>query len=75
MTVRTRTRPEGAGRYVAHREPPLREVVVPAETVALIARRNARQIERLVAEVGAWLALVGFSLACLLVAAVAVGFV
>jgi hypothetical protein len=75
MTVRTRTRlaPNRSG--IAG-EPLLRSaVVVPAETVALIARRNARRIESLVQEAGAWILLAGFWAVSLLVVAVAIGFV
>jgi hypothetical protein len=50
-------------------------VVVPPETKALIASKNALQIKALVEEGGAWLAFVGFSVACWVVLAVAIGFV
>ena len=50
-------------------------VVVPPETKALIASRNALQTKALVEGAGAWLALVGLWALSLLVLAVAIGFV
>lgn len=50
-------------------------VVVPPETRALIASRNALQIKAVVEEAGAWLALVGLWVVSLLVLAIAIGFV